>query len=226
MDRVSIHKSFLELQSRYRRLSYEDLDEPNGMHINGILDFSARGKDQIIEDSFEILISISELFPQSPPSTKEIGGRIPNTFHHFHDGSLCLGAPLHIRMTFLQNPTLLGYVENLVIPYLFSFCYWEKLGKMPFGELSHGINGIMEYYRDLFSSKNDMAVINILKTLAENKFKGHHYCPCGSGKIIRKCHGEIFGKIRFSQSRDQLIHDYYLCLQFLDKSIKKCLNCR
>ena len=221
MNREFVQEQFLELQSLYKRLSLEDRGEPNRILIQGILDFSGKGKDQIINDSFEIEILVPESFPCSAPSTKEVGGRIPDTFHHFDDGSLCLAAPLHIRLTFLENPTLLGFVQNLVIPYLFSFCYWKKCGKLPFGELSHGQKGIMEYYRELFTSGSDMVVISLLKILAEDNYRGHHYCPCGSGKIIRQCHGEILKRINKHQSREDFIDDYCRCLLYFKKSIKK-----
>ncbi|HBI74028.1 MAG TPA: hypothetical protein DDY59_12695 [Lachnospiraceae bacterium] len=221
MNRASVQEMFLELQSRYRRLSLEDLGEPNGMHIQGILDFSGRGKNELIEDSFEILILVPESFPSLPPSTKEVGGRIPTTFHQFKDGLLCLGAPLYIRMTFFQNPSLLGYIEDLVIPYLFSFCYYRKFGKMPFGELSHGVKGIMEYYRDLFASGDDMVVLDFLKIQAEDSYKGHHNCPCGSGKIIRRCHGDILGRIKYCHCQEQLIDDYRHCLDFVKREYGK-----
>jgi hypothetical protein len=221
MNRKLLQEQFLELQSIYRRLSLEDRGEPNGILIKGILDFSGRGNDQLINDSFEIQILVPELFPDLPPSTKEVGGRIPDTFHHYEDGSLCLGTPLHIRMTFLQSPTLLSYIQDLVIPYFFSFCYWKKFGRMPFGELSHGRKGIMEYYREVFASSSDMVVINILKILAEDNYRGHQYCPCGSGKIIRQCHGEILKKIKDYQSRENFIDDYCRCLLYFKKNVKK-----
>lgn len=221
MNREFMQEQFLELQSVYQRLSLEDRGEPNGILIEGILDFSGRGNNQLINDSFEIQIIIPESFPGLLPSTKEVGGRIPDTFHHYDDGSLCLGTPLHIRMTFFQNPTLLSYIQNLVIPYLFSFCYWKKFGQMPFGELSHGRKGIMEYYRELFVSNSDVVVINLLKILAEDNYRGHHYCPCGSEKIIRRCHGEILKKIKNYQSRENFIDDYCRCLLYFKKNVKK-----
>lgn len=221
MNREFVQEQFLELQSLYKRLSLKDLGEPNGILIQGILDFSARGKDQLINDSFEIEILVPESFPNWHPSVKEVGGQIPITFHHHNDGSLCLGAPLYVRMVFCEDPTLLGYVQNLLIPYLFTFCYWKKFGKMPFGELSHGRKGIMEYYRELSNSNSDMAVINLLKILAEDNYRGHHYCPCGSGRIIRKCHGEILKKIKVYQPLENFIADYCRCLLFYKKRFNK-----
>lgn len=221
MNREIVQEQFLELQGLYKKLSLEDLGETNGILIQGILDFSARGKGQLINDSFKIEILVPESFPGGHPSVKEVGGRIPDTFHHLDDGSLCLGAPLYMRMVFIQNPTLLGFVQNLVIPYLFTFCYWEKFGEMPFGELSHGWKGIMEYYRELFNSSSDVVVINLLKILAEDNYRGHHYCPCGSGKIIRRCHGEVLKIIKEYQPRENFIDDYCRCLLFYKKRVDK-----
>jgi ferredoxin-thioredoxin reductase catalytic subunit len=221
MNREIIQKQFLELTSIYQRLSLVDEGEPKNFLIKGILDFTGRGKDQLISDSFEIEILIPETFPNVPPSVKEIGGRIPSTFHHYDDGSLCLGTPLHIRMSFLQNPTLLGYVQDLVIPYLFSYCYWKKFGRMPFGELSHGRKGIMEYYRELFQLNSDISTIKLLKIIAEDNYRGHQTCPCGSGKILRQCHGEILRKIKIYQYQNDFIDDYCRCILYLKKNVKR-----
>ncbi len=71
------------------------------------------------------------------PKVQETSNRIPTDFHHYQDDTLCPGAPIAVRQKFKKEPTLVGFVNNCVIPYLYSFSYKSKFGKMPFGELPH-----------------------------------------------------------------------------------------
>ena len=57
-----------------------------------------------------------------------------------------------------------------------------------------------------------------MKILAENNYKGHYICLCGSGKRLRHCHGELIRKITGYQSQDDFIYDYVQCLTHLQKS--------
>jgi hypothetical protein len=220
MINSSIIKSqYTELNKVYQRLKLNIDEHKKQVFVYGVLDFSGDHNDIIINDSFEIEIIINDQYPAIPPITKETGGRIPKNFHtNIDDQSLCLGAPLYIRMTFSQNPSLIGYINDLVIPYFFSFCFWQMNGKMPFGELSHGGKGLLEYYQDLFSIEKSIITLELMKILAEGNYRGHLFCPCRSGKIIRNCHGELLRKINQYQTQDNFIDDFLQCLAYLRKS--------
>lgn len=217
---VVIQKHFIELSKHSPGLALTKGDYDLWI-VRGILDFSATYEDVTIRDKFETELSIPEDYPDTPPVAKETGRRIPKEFHTNQEGSLCLGAPLEIRMKFSRNPSLLGFVNEQVIPFLFSFCYWEKNGEMPFDELPHGGKGIIEYYAQLFNVTSDMITIELLKILAEDNYRGHHYCPCNSGKIVRHCHGEILRKIGAYQNQDEFLYDYIQCLTHLQESGQK-----
>ena len=51
-------------------------------------------------------------------------------------GNFCLGAPIEVRRRFAGHKNLLRFIEDQVIPYLFSYSYKRDYGKLPFGELS------------------------------------------------------------------------------------------
>ena len=217
---VVIHKHFAKLAEQYPMLALTAGDDDTWI-VQGLLEFSATYEDVGIRDAFHIELIIPKDYPDIPPSVTEIGGRIPKEFHKHANGSLCLGAPLEVRMKFAQNPSLLGFVNEQVIPFLFSFCYSQQHGKMPFGERSHGGKGILEYYIELFNATSEIVTIAFLKILAENNYKGHFDCPCGSRKRIRDCHGGTLRDISSYQQPDEFLYDYGHGLIHLQRSGQK-----
>lgn len=182
--------------------------------------FAARYADYEITDEYSVEIVIPDEYPNAVPKALEIDNRIPKDFHHYLDGSLCLGAPLAVKHTFSKNPTLAGFVVNCFIPYLYSFSYKCRFGKMPFGELSHNGYGILEYYRELFGLENHRPILQLLKIIIDDKYRGHTRCPCGSGKRLRACHGKTLLEIKTLQSKSEFQGDY----QYIVRSLVERMN--
>jgi hypothetical protein len=57
----------------------------------------------------------------------------------------------------------------------------------PFGEWSHGLDGIYEYYRELLQTHDARTVWRFLYVLGKLNLKPHWDCPCGSGQKIARC---------------------------------------
>ncbi len=159
--------------------------------VSGTLPFeaSANGLETITE-SFEIELIIPRGFPEPLPRIKEIGGRIVANYKHRNpDGTLCLAVPVEQRRVFFDQPTLLGFVNRLVIPYLYGYCFWKKHGRHPFDEAAHGYEGILRHYVDTLGLHDDLAALGAICFLFEHGYRGHHECPCGSGLRVSACHG-------------------------------------
>jgi len=105
-----------------------------------------------------------------------------------------------------------------VIPYLYSYSYKCTYGYLPFGELSHGWLGVLEYYKDLFDINDERTILRLLKTLAQDKYKAHSRCPCGSRKRMRDCHGNLFKKLIPLQPTMNYFEDYQAILEGLKKN--------
>ena len=206
MDQIEI--DFNELKVIYQ--DFRLFREEGETHIVGDLPFSAtyNGKSPII-DQYKIKILLPKDYPNSPPKSMECDGRIPKSFHTNPDATLCLGAPLEVRMKF--NGNLLDYVKKLVIPYLYSYSFYEKYGEMPYGELSHGGRGILESYQELFDLTSSKCILNLLEILATGKFRGHLDCPCGSRMKLRKCHGPQLIQLSNYQTKFDFINDFNDC---------------
>lgn len=214
---VTIENQFEELRSIYQYLQL--IREEENTYIVGQLRFSASylGSSPIY-DQYDIKIFIPEDFPNEPPRTFECSGKIPSNFHTNPDGTLCLGSPLEVRMKFKNN--LLIYVQDLVVPFLYSYSHYQKYGKLPYGELSHGALGILESYKEMLRVTNNNVVLKFLYILATGKYRGHHVCPCGSAMKIRKCHGPQILTLMKYQDTVEFTQEYMECLNFVSKKAK------
>lgn len=215
-----IKQHFEELTSKYTDLKLTNYND--SWTIQGFLGFEGIFKGASLEGDYEVKIILPKDYPDTPPTAQETSGRIPRNYEHISDdGTLCLGAPLEVRMVFAKHPTLLGFVEKLVIPYFYSYSYYEKNNKMPFGELSGGGKGILEYYRDLFNVLEELHVAGLLKILADSNYRGHDDCPCESGKRLRQCHGNQLLDVCKYQTPEDFLTDYYQVLNNILKSGEK-----
>lgn len=102
-----------------------------------------------------------------------------------------------------------GFINNLVNPYLLSWLWLEKFGKMPWGERRHGWIGICESYQELLKINNQENVIPFVKRLALNNINQREICPCGSGIPYRNCHKKIVNRAFLHYNRNDFISDYH-----------------
>src|SRR6185436_6403906 len=133
MDELELYRQFQDLSLSYPKLRLQKAGK-GPWFARGKLGFSKESSKHAITDEYIVEILVPEKYPEAHPITREVGNRIPKDFHHNPDDSLCLGVPIAVKLKFRREPTLLGFVNNCVVPYLYSFSYKSKFGKMPFGE--------------------------------------------------------------------------------------------
>jgi hypothetical protein len=151
-------------------------------------------------------------YPDKPPIVKELNNKIPASFHRNPDGYLCLCTPVEQHLTFFQSPTLENFMLNLLNPYLLSWLWYDRFNEMPWGERKHGDIGLIESYRDLLKLKDIRHTISFMVEFVKNKLHHKENCPCGSGRLFRKCHGNIIYKYEYSLPKGQLINDFIVIL--------------
>lgn len=189
-----IHKDLAEVTER----EYEIV-------LAGRLYFEACPDDNMsMHGDFGIELRIPETYPGDLPKAVETGGEISSNYPHLMDGFLCLETPIGELEQFHKQPVLLGYINRLVIPYLYSYCYWEKFGRCPFGERAHYEKGIVQYYTEKLQLKQEDSVSAIVRYLHDRGYNRNDLCPCGSGKIIRDCHKKELQHLRQISTREAL----------------------
>ena len=171
---------------------------PEGIEFVGTLEFSAEHNGHgRIDDEYELRVNIPSLFPRELPQTRDRGNRIPRDFHTNEDGSLCLGAPARQKLALGKHGTILDYFDQLVIPYLYGHSYFEKHREMPFGELEHGVAGLLHEYTKLFGISTEKPVPGLIRlTAMKKRVANKHQCPCGSGRRLGKCHNRQVNALR------------------------------
>lgn len=99
-------------------------------------------------DSFQVKVGIARNFPWQEPIVLETGGRIPKTVdrHVFpKDGNCCLGVWEEWILTTPEH-TFEAFITGIMHDYFVSQTYFELKGEWPFGERSHGNEGILESF--------------------------------------------------------------------------------
>lgn len=166
--------------------------------LRGRLAFTAQisGKAQI-SDCYQIEFRIPETFPRKVPGVFETGGRIPLSYHHLQDGSLCLGSETRLRLMLSEGLSLVGFIDRCLIPYLYRFSYLETRGEAPSEDLEHGVNGIREDLRQLLGVKRESEVLPFIRVLGMRKRHANKQrCPCGSGDRVGRCHNRQLNRLR------------------------------
>lgn len=180
------------------------------LNVGGELRFYVQGpSEEPIEDAYEVLIRFPMSFPNGIPTAFEKGGRIPRSHHTHPDGSLCLGAKTEIRLKLGPDSTLDCFVNGILIPYLFQFSFLKKHGRMPFGELKHGVHGLLDYFAFLYKvadrrSAKALVLLTSLKKRRANKKR----CPCGSGRRLGRCHNRTVNDLRKRLGRKWFSEEY------------------
>ncbi len=177
--------------------------------VSGVVPFDASYEGLVrIIDSFELDLFIPCSYPSQLPIVKEVGNKISKKYDHINvDESFCLAVPLDQKLYYEKEPSLVGFMDNLIIPFLYSYCYWSKYANMPYGEMHHGAKGLAEYYLELFDTKNPAHTFTSIINCLRNGYNAHAPCACGSGKKTLKCHKFETKLISQASNRSQIITD-------------------
>jgi hypothetical protein len=211
-----------ELLERYPDLRIVPCGDDD-LVLRGDLTFRVNGPDGVqLADTYEVELRVPSDFPLFEPTAKECGGRIPKDFHKLLGDFLCLGAAIDIRMKLTLSPTLLTFVEGLVIPYLFGYSYFEKHGSMPFGELPHGRDGIRQCVAELFRSPTVAGAEEFVRLASMKKREANkRSCPCRSGRRLGRCHNRIVNRYRKQLGRRWFREEYSRLLYLLGSAAKR-----
>ena len=163
-----------------------------GVRLRGKFRFMAdvSGRDEI-EDFYKLEIVVPEKFPRALPKVNETGGKIPRdgNFHVNPDGTLCLGSPLRLLRKVYSAPSLTGFADKCLVPYLYAVSYKLRHGgDFAFGELAHGDQGILDDYSVLIGLQEKHQIIQAMRLLGiKKRIANKKPCPCGCGKRLGRC---------------------------------------
>lgn len=180
-----------------------------GLTLAGELHFNATGPNGIaIEDTYEVELVVPADFPRRTPTAQETGGRIAPDFHKLVGDLLCLGAPTELRIRLLTSPTLITFIERIVIPYLFGHTYFKAHKQMPFDELEHGNDGLLQHFASLFGTPSRVAAQEFVRAASlRRRIANKRNCPCGSGRRLGRCHNRKVNRLRDLLGRSWFVQE-------------------
>lgn len=160
--------------------------------IVGTLGFSmAPAGLPLIEDSYSIRLEVPTMTSANAPQVFETGGRITRHIdnHVYTNGALCLGSPWMLRRTIGTPPDLVTFVNQCVVPFLYSAsCRERNGGDLPFSELAHGKAGLLDDYEQILGLRGTKAVSLALRAVSQrHRVANKSACPCGCGKRLGMC---------------------------------------
>ena len=172
-------------------------DAGGNLIIQGEFRFCSTFANKDVSDSYNLRIEVPSDFPQDLPDVYEVSGRIPEGFHRMDDSSLCLGSPLGLRLQCGARPSLTTFVHKCVVPYLHAWTIKESGCELPFGELDHGFQGIIDDYKNIFRVDSEAAAIELFFLASRPRSKANRVpCPCKSGLRVGRCHHKILNRLR------------------------------
>ena len=218
----NLNSQIAELRDTYTGLNSIHTTSDGITIVAGQLAFEASADGLAsIADTFEIAIHIPNSYPDTLPRVFETGGKIDALYEHkFRDGSLCLAVPAEQGLVFRREPSLLGFATNLVVPYLYGYCYSREYGAHPFGERSHG-GGIVEYFAEIFQLSNDLNALIVVDYLQRYGFNARKSCPCGSGRRVRHCHKKLLRELHDVYTRETLRSDFSHVARYCRRTLEK-----
>lgn len=174
-----------------------------GLVLRGTLRCWASGVDDyVVDETFQLEVLVPREFPMRLPRVYETAGRIPRTFHRLEDYALCLGSGVALRLAMGSAPTLVGFLDRVVVPYLYGFLHFEATGCMPLGELAHGVAGLEDDVRHLFNLPPNTDALGVLMLAGQRRrIANKRSCPCGSRRRLGRCHGHRINVLRSHLTR-------------------------
>ncbi len=166
------------------------------VYISGSFPLADGGK---IFDRYSIEIELPHDYPQGLPLVWEVGGRIARIAdrHIYSDtGSACLFVRDEREWVYPSGSSVLDFLNGPVRDFFVSQSLYEIDGTWPFGQRSHGVKGIAEFYFEKLNTTDLQTVLRYLNILKRKEIKGHWLCPCGSGTKLRQCHREQLTELR------------------------------
>lgn len=187
-----------------------------------VLQFSetAKSKDNLIYDSYKIEIELQKSMGTIWPKVFETGNRIPRMadYHCYPDGLLCLTTPFEEAIYSKDGFNLKEFLTNIVVPSLYEQSYYQKYGEWPWGEYSHGVNGLLESFGNNYKELSFYQKLDALYKISQEKLLDIYLnrndnpysllCPCGSCKKFQACHIKAFkGYLMLKRFRDNVIQN-------------------
>lgn len=215
----NISSELTTLNQNYGLVGFEQKD---GYIFYGDLKLNHKYNNISLKNDLYISMFVPFSYPNELPIVKDITKKIDSEFHKNKNDILCLAcdAEMYLDLKTREDVTISDFIERFLLPYVYSYTYYKKYGKVPFGDREHGILGIIDFYKDYFKLDDRHITLQFLKYMAFEKYRGHNLCLCKSGKKLRNCHGIDIITLIEKVGINNILSDYNMYLEVM-KDIKQ-----
>ena len=205
---TNIQEQIKELINSYPQLKIIN-ETADKYVVAGKVFINAQYNNIQLADSFDIEINVFKDFPKRIPDIIEKSQKIPSNFEHVNsDRTLCLAVDTDMLINLKESKNLLIWFNKYVVSFFFTCMFFDRYGKFPYGERSHGDEGVIEFYKEIFNTENIEAIFRLLQfATGKEKQSKNSLCPCGSHIKYRKCHLKQIEKI---QDIEEVKRDLYI----------------
>ncbi|WP_345986623.1 SEC-C domain-containing protein [Sulfurimonas sp. HSL-1656] len=171
--------------------------------ITGDIDFTRSYEGYEISDSYTIQIILEASGNSMLPKVHELSNKIAEMakrykmelidLHINTDRSFCTVIQDREHELFEDKFTIQEFMKKALEPFLFAMSYFDKEGRLPWGEYAHGYLGHLELFAEGGIDLERLLELLEKKELAQALLTNRQSrCLCGSGKKLRKCHPFVF----------------------------------
>lgn len=152
-------------------------------------------------EDYDIEIHCSENYPHEFPKLYETSGKIPKIGDwHINEDTLTCCVKVHPEeiLRCKNGITLIEYIREEVLPYLFNQTHRRVEGYYVNGEYAHGVAGIYQFYAEtLRTGYNIKLTLEIMNFIATHERPSRtSFCFCGKKIKFRHCHRDAFDKLK------------------------------
>lgn len=207
MSSFSAAEQIKNLQKQYPKMVIVESDNKK-IRLRGEVTIYRCAKGFTLNKTYllEVVVPLNNELPY----VIDVGNAVASEYiHRYSDGKLCLETDAAIKLRFIDGLDLCSWMEEYVEPYYFSYEYHKRFGMFPFDERPHGIGGILDTYQEVLHCSDPPITFKLICYALKEKYRGHHICPCGSGKKLRLCHGQYLYPFMTSDSYRRIMNDDY-----------------
>lgn len=213
MQKLNLDKDLNEVLEMFPKLKLFEKDKQKS--VCGEIDiFDAAGN---YVDSFTIKVTVPRNYPHEFPLLFEISNKfehIPDR-HINEDGSCCVCSLQESDLISQKGIAIKDFFLGYVIPYLANQLYFDSEEEWANGDYEHGVEGILQFYQEIFEMETIEEVINLLSFFNKQKMNRNDDCFCGKKEKLKRCHLQTYTIIK-DLSKKRIEYDI-LALKWLFK---------
>lgn len=209
-----MEREIQDMLNAYPGLTYQRESEED--RFQGVIEIyhNETNSNVILTGKFGVKVVIGDKYPEKIPIVYDVSDSIKSDYiHRYPDGELCLESSIRLQL-FCRKHSPKEFIDFFLINYLCSYLYYERYLMYPNGERPHGLWGEYDFLTEYFNLKIDK-VISILRYILFHGIKRNDLCPCGSGRLVKRCHGKTMIELINGIERVGIESVYFRLLDYL-----------